>query len=116
VAFVVVLLGVGSGYLGGSAVGLAGARSWDRCVWVAVVRMSERRLRKRLSRSRVSPFPLKRKSRRLMWCAVSGPACCVVLFGFRSVSLINRVELLPVASKKNSGVMSGFVLYQWNWG
>jgi hypothetical protein len=45
VAFVVVLLGVGSGHLGGSAVGLAvglaGARSWDRCVWVAVVRMSE---------------------------------------------------------------------------
>jgi hypothetical protein len=39
-------LGVGTGCLGGIAFGLVGTQSWDRCVCVAEVRMSERQLRK----------------------------------------------------------------------
>jgi hypothetical protein len=47
-------VGVDFGRLGDKVVGLAGTRSWDRCVCVAEVWMSERRLRERLLLSVVS--------------------------------------------------------------
>jgi hypothetical protein len=101
VAFVVELLGVGSSRLGVRSVGLAGARSWDRCGWALEVRMLAGAATYG-SGCRVVGccfLPLQRKSRQLVWCTILRTVCC---FDFRPVSLINWLISLLLIKKIES--------------